>query len=312
MSRSAYGPGYPERPRRYQLLAARAAIRALADRDATTIAMPWGAGKTWAGILAAERLAAAGAPIAHFVPNARQVDMTRGEWRWRTRRTVIAAGATPADEDAERVQHQGYDLIKGYAVANPAELARFAVALLDEVHRTASRAVVRGDEVDWTGVHDRDRLDATKRIGLSARPGACPPTGPLAYRLTYEAAVRAGALRAYRVVVAVARSQSQTDPLLDPFAGDELVLEPTGANRNVLKLMGHLRRHAGGQTRHVLAALVSPRPAREALADALRTELWLRSPLEALANVDERFARALSRAREARPTRTPLLTVLGA
>ena len=56
----------------------------------------------------------------------------------------------------------------------------FAVALLDEVHRPASRAVVRGEAIDGTGVHDQRRLDATKRIGLSARPGACPPTGPVA------------------------------------------------------------------------------------------------------------------------------------
>ena len=74
--------------------------------------------------------------------------------------------------------------------------------------------------------------------------------------------------------------------------------------------VSHLRRRAGGPTRHVLAALASPRPPREALADALRTEPWLRSPLEALANVDQRFAQALGRAREARPTRTTLLSVL--
>ena len=41
-------PGPVDRPRRYHLLAARA-------RDATTIAMPWGEGKTWAGALAALR-----------------------------------------------------------------------------------------------------------------------------------------------------------------------------------------------------------------------------------------------------------------
>ena len=341
MSRPAYEPGDTERPRRYQRLATRAAIRALAERDSTTIAMPWGAGKTWARILAAERLAPAGAPIAHFVPNARHVHMTRREWRRRTHRTVIAACVPPAGEDAERVQHQGYGLIKGYAVANPAELARalgrapgavvtcpydslglleeaqrshrvprFAAALLDEVHRTASRAVVRGEDIDWTGVHDRGRLGATKRIGLSARPGACPPTGPVAYRLTYEAAVRAKVLPAYRVVVAVARSQSRADALLDPFVDDELVLDPSEANRNVLELIGHLRRRARGSTRDVLAALESTRPPREALADALRSEPWLRSPLEALANVDGRFAQALGRAREARPSRTGLLTVL--
>ena len=342
MSPSAYEPGDTKRPRRYQLLAAQAAIRALADRDSTTIAMPWGGGKTWAGILAAERVAPAGAPLAHFVLNARHVTMTRREWRRRTHRTVIAACAPPAGEDADRAQHQGYDQSKGYAVANPAELARalgsatgavvvcpydslglleeaqrshrvprFAVTLLDEVHRTAARAVVRGEDIDWTAVHDRDRLDAAKRIGLSARPGACPPTGPVAYRLRYEAAVRAGVLPAYRVVVTVARSESQADALLDPFAGDELVLYSTEANRNVLELINHLRRRARGSTRDVLAALESPRPPREALAHALRTEAWLRSPLEALAHVDERFARALGRAREARPTRTALLSVLG-
>ena len=342
MSRSAYGPGYPERPRRYQLLAAGAAIRALADRDSTTIAMPWGAGKTWTGILAAEGVAPTDTPLAHFVPNARHVALASREWGWRTHRTVIAACAPPAGDNADQVQHQGYDLIQGYALASPAELARalesaagavvvcpydslevvreaqrshqvprFAVALLDEVHRTASRAVVRGEDIDWTGVHDRDRLDATKRIGLSARPGTSPPTGPGAYRLSYNAAVRAGAAPAYQVVIAVARRESRAHALLDPFAGDELVLDPTEANRNVLELVGHLRRRAGGQTRHVLAALASPRPTREAVAQALRTEPWLRSPLEALANVDERFARALIRAREARPTRTALLTVLG-
>ena len=240
------------------------------------------------------------------------------------------------------MQHQGYDLIQGCALASPAELARalesasgavvvcpyeslevvreaqrshqvprFAIALLDEVHRTASRAVVRGEEIDWTAVHDRDRLDAAKRIGLSARPGACPPTGPVAYRLRYEAAVRAGVLPAYRVVVAVARSESRADALLDPFVDDELVLDRTEANRNVLELIGHLRRRARGSRRDVLAALESTRRPREALADALRTEPWLRSPLEALAHADERFARALGRAREARPTRTALLTVLG-
>ena len=250
--------------------------------------------------------------------------------------------APPAGEDADRMQHQGYDGIKRYALANPAELAqalgsapgvvvvcpydplgliqearqshqvpRFAVALLDEVHRTASAAVVRGEERDWTGVHDRGRLDATKRLGLSARPGTSPPTGPVAYRLGYKAAVRAGAAPAYQVVIAVARRESRAHALLDAFAGDDLVLDPTEGESNVLEFIGHLRRRAGGQTRHVLAALASPRPTREAFADALRTEPWLRSPLEALANVDERFARALGRAREARPTRTALLTVLG-
>ena len=341
MSRSACEPGDTKRPRRYQLLAAQAAIRALADRDSTTIAMPWGTGKTWAGILAAERLAPAGAPLAHFVPNARHVAFASREWGWRTHRIVIAACAPRAGDNADQVQHQGYDLIQGCALASPAELARalesasdavvvcpydslglveeaqrshqvprFAVALLDEVHRTASRAVVRGEESDWTAVHDRDRLDAAKRIGLSARPGACPPTGPVAYRLSYEAAVRAGVLPAYRVVVAVARSESRADALLDPFADDEIVLDPSEVNRNVPELMGHLRRRTRGPTRDVLAALESPRPPREALAHALRTEAWLRSPLEALAHVDERFARALGRAREARPTRTALLTVL--
>ena len=85
----------------------RRAIQALADRDSTTIAMPWSAGKSWAGILAAERLAPADAPIAHFVPNARHVQMARREWRWRTHRTVIAACAPPAGEDADGVREHG-------------------------------------------------------------------------------------------------------------------------------------------------------------------------------------------------------------
>ena len=138
--------------------------------------------------------------------------------------------------------------------------------------RTAAATGVRGEELNWTAVHDRGGLDATKRIGLSALPGVCPPTGPVAYRLTFEAAVRAGALRAYRVVVAVARTQRQTDPFLDPFTGDELVLDPTQANRNVLELIGHLRRRARGSTRDVLAALESTHRPREALAHAVRTE----------------------------------------
>ena len=343
MSRSAYGPGYPERPRRYQLLAARAAIRALADRDSTTIAMPWGAGKTWAGILAAERLCPADAPLVHFVPNARHVAMARREWRWRTHRTVIAACAPPAGDDADGEQHQGYDQVVSYAVASPAELAqalgsapdpvvvcpydslglvqeaqrshqvpRFAVALLDEVHRTASRAVVRGEE---------HRLDRRARPRPSRRDEADRPLG---------APRRVSAHRARRVPSRLQgggpgrgprRRTRWSLPSRGARAGPTRSSTPLQATSscstrprgisNVLELIGHLRRRAGGQTRHVLAALASPRPPREALADALRTELWLRSPLEALANVDERFARALSRAREARPTRTGLLTVLG-
>ena len=140
--------------------------------------------------------------------------MTRREWRRRTHRTVIAACAPRAGDHADGTQHQGHDQSNGYAVADPAELARalasapgavvvcpydslglveeaqqshqvprFAAALLDEVHRTAARAVVRSEDIDWTAVHDRDRLDAAKRIGLSARPGTCPPTGPVAYRV---------------------------------------------------------------------------------------------------------------------------------
>ena len=181
--------------------------------------------------------------------------------------------------------------------------ARVAVALLDEVHRTASPAVVREEEIDWTPVHDRDYLAAAKRIGLSARPGAHPPTGPVAYRLTYEAAVRAGALPGYRVVVAVAPTGSRADALLEPIqstltASRELVLAPPAARDGVLSLIGHPRRSFSGPTTQlVLAALASPRAPREALAHAVRTEPWLRASFEALASVDDRFARALQRAR---------------
>ena len=90
MSRRAYEPGDTKRPRRYQLLAARAAIRALAERDSTTIAMPWGGGKTRAGILAAERLSPAGA-------TSRTSSRTRGTLSWRD-----ANGNAIADEEAGR------------------------------------------------------------------------------------------------------------------------------------------------------------------------------------------------------------------
>ena len=337
-----------ERPRRYQLLAAEAATSALVERDSTTIAMPWGTGKTWTGALAAELLAPAGEPIAHFVPNAYHVDMVRREWETRTDRFAIAACAPPAAEDEDRGQHQGYFRIRDHAVASPAELAealatapgavvvcpydslalvceaqrtrqipRFAVALLDEVHRTTSPTVARDERIDWTGVHDRARLGARKRIGLSARPGAHAPTGPVAYRLTYEAAIRARVLSPYRVVVAVAPTRTRAEALIetiqsDPTASEALVLTPTDPSDNVLPLIGHLRRRPDGTTpRHVLAALASPRPPREALAHALRTELWLGAGLEALASADDRFAQALRRAHEAQPSGTALLTVLG-
>ena len=275
--------------------------------------------------------------------------MARSEWRKRTRRTVIAGFAPRGGEADDRGQHQGYDRRRHYAVANPAELARtlesapgavvvcpygslarvceaqrnhhvprFAVALLDEVHRTASPAVVREEEIDWTPVHDRDYLAAAKRIGLSARPGAHPPTGPVAYRLACEAAVRAGALPGYRVVVAGAPTGSRAHALLEPIqstltASQELVLAPTAVRDGVLSLIRRLRRSfSGPMPQLVLAALASPRAPREALAHAVRTEPWLRASLEALASVDDRFARALRRARPARPARTALLTVLGA
>ena len=62
----------------------------------------------------------------------------------------------------------------------------------------------------------------------------------------------------------------------------------------------------------VLAALASPRPPREALAHTVRTEPRLRAGLDALASVDDCFTRALRRVRDARPTRTGLLTMPGA
>ena len=338
-------PGLADRPRRYQLLAARAAAAALAGRDSTTIAMPWGAGKTWAGALAAERVARP-ARQSHTSSRTRATSTWRGaEWRKRTRRTVIAAfaprggeaedrgstrlrpalrGCEPRRARADAQQHPGRRGRMPYgslALVCEAQrnhhVPRFAVALLDEVHRTASPAVVREEEIDWTPVHDRDYLAAAKRIGLSARPGAHPPTGPVAYRLTYEAAVRAGALPGYRVVVAVGPTGSRADALLEPIqstltASQELVLAPTAARDGVLSLIRHLRRSFSGPTTQlVLAALASPRPPREALAHAVRTEPRLRASFEALASVDDRFARALESARTARPARTALLTVLG-
>ena len=331
-------PEDTQRPRRYQTLAARAAVRALAHADCTTIAMPWGSGKTWAAILAAERLAPAGEPVAHLVPNARHVAMARREWQRRTGHTVLAVCVPPINGHAPREQHQGYDQIAHDAISTSAELGQaleaaprpvvigpydslalihearrtFAVALLDEVHRTASPGIIGKERIDWTQVHDRHRLSAAKRIGLSARPGTTPPTGPVAYRLRYQAAVRAGVLPAYQVVVAVARDEHRARTLLAPSTGDELVLGPGEPDRNVLDLVGYVRGHTGRTVRYVLAALASSRPALETLAHALRTQDWLRAPLEALASADERFARALDHAREGHRSRTALLTVLGA
>ena len=159
--------------------------------------MPWGSRKTWAAILAAERLAPADEPVAHLVPNARHVHMARREWRRRTDRTVPAVCAPPTDGHTPQEQHQGYDRIAHDTIGDRTRLGARCPDLSLRLSRTGTREppgpAVRGRDPRRSPPHRlarrhrgrEDRLDssarpaprsnAVKRIGLSTRPGTSPP-----------------------------------------------------------------------------------------------------------------------------------------
>ena len=218
-------PPSPPAPRPYQVEAAQAALRVLETEHATTIAMPWGSGKTLTAILVSKQLVPEDSPILHLVASNYSVGKQRAEWRTHTtpprratrgpRRRAHPAGLdnhqrptpprpgsrTPTPSPSPPIAVCRSSTTPSTASAEPRSRSPSST----RVHHTSTAKYdcQADDDPAWALANDPDYLRATRRLGLSARPGKNPPTGRVAYRLPYEEAVQAGAIPEYRIVFMV-------------------------------------------------------------------------------------------------------------
>ncbi|MFJ6354882.1 Helicase associated domain protein [Streptomyces sp. NPDC092046] len=202
----------------------------------TQVIMATGSGKTLVAVHAAEQLG--GARVLVLVPSLDLLDQTARAWR-DGGRTGAFAGVSSLDSHETgfphttnphtlvrlTAEHEVVTVFATYAslgngileAAHEAGLAPWGLIVVDEAHRTSGRA-----GKPWAVVHDNARIPAAARLYMTATPRIWTtgdgdeageelvasmtddPNGPfgrVAYRLPLDAAIEAGIVAPYQVVV---------------------------------------------------------------------------------------------------------------
>ena len=167
--------------------------------------MPWGTGRAWTTILAAEHSSGPAEPVVHMVPSVWTAAQAAAEGRTRSTHQVLVAVAPP---QAGRPRHEDHHAAEGKALDAPDALAQAlayepqaalvcpcdsahllrdaqrhdgapqaALAILHAVHRSAQPATGSPQATDWRDANERAFVRARPRLGLSARPSDSPPRG---------------------------------------------------------------------------------------------------------------------------------------
>ena len=254
--------------------AIRDVVRGLSNFPRGRLVMACGTGKTFTSLCIAENFVPDGGRILFLAPSIALVSQARREWLRHTIRPLDCrvicsdssaggrgespnislsglecpvssdpqelAGVLSADTSKTRVLFCTYQSLTHVASAQfEHEAPPFDLAVMDEAHRTTGVDRMEsglGSETGFRIVHHDDRLNAEKRLYMTATPriysmrsksllaGAGLKTvdmsdddvyGPEFHRLSFAAAVNAGILSDYRVIVLGVHENAATPGLRD-------------------------------------------------------------------------------------------------
>ena len=255
------------------------AVAGLANHDRGRLVMACGTGKTFTSLRIAEQAVEDGERILFAAPTIALVSQARREWlRQTTRRlSCIVVCSDPTAGGRNENEDIRVSELECPVSTNPAEIAhaldgdgptrvvfctyhslgrvteaqaehdapRFDLAIADEAHRTTG-AVLNGGgrrgarKVDFQEFHDERRLNARKRLYMTATPRIYTESskrrlavrgidvvdmddqavyGPELHRLPFKKAVERGMLSDYRVIVLGVSESSVTPGLRRRLAG---------------------------------------------------------------------------------------------
>lgn len=257
-------------PRRYQREAIDDVVRGFETNDRGRLIMACGTGKTFTSLKLVERMVAPGGSVLFLVPSIALLQQTLNEWtanadaRLRsfavcsdasvgrntkrleediaavdvgfpatTDAAVLAQrAALPGGEDAITVVFCTYQSIDVVTRAQGMGLGEFDLVISDEAHRTTGVTEAGKDGSAFTAVHDPARLQAAKRLYMTATPRLYledtrakaeqdgvtvysmdkeDTYGPEFHRLGFGKAVEMGHLTDYKVLVLAVDEQAVLD-----------------------------------------------------------------------------------------------------
>ena len=257
-------------PRRYQRDAIDDVVRGFEASDRGRLIMACGTGKTFTSLKLVERMVAPGGSVLFLVPSIALLQQTLNEWtanadvRLRsfavcsdasvgrdtkrleediaavdvgfpatTDAAVLAQrAALPGGEDAITVVFCTYQSIDVVTRAQGMGLGEFDLVISDEAHRTTGVTEAGKDGSTFTAVHDPARLQAAKRLYMTATPRLYlekaqtkaeqdgvtvysmdkeDTYGPEFHRLGFGKAVEMGHLTDYKVLVLAVDEQAVLD-----------------------------------------------------------------------------------------------------
>ena len=198
-----------KKPREHQRLALEAVEQGLATADRGKLIMACGTGKTYTGLIIAEKLAGRGKNVLFLVPSLALMSQTVREWtndceiplRSFAVCSDVQVGkrkdgddlgdiqvhdlAYPATTDARKLASKVAHLAQGemtvvfstyqsIQVISDAQklygLPEFDLILCDEAHRTTGATLVGDDESNFVKVHNQDFIQSKKRVYMTATP----------------------------------------------------------------------------------------------------------------------------------------------